>query len=189
MSNTYEDAQVEVGDLLHTIRAAHFGSLHNAKIALLFDTKRRKAGGMIVLAKIASTNDLIRYLTKSEIGLYEGYDYIIVIDRICWDAIDTTDRTRILRHELRHAYFDIDCEEHPYKIVDHDIEDFHREVELNADDPKWRIRLASLTDSIYEQKKEDKAPPTGRRYGRGRKAGKADAPMKGQAELPTKKGE
>ena len=183
MSIRYEDTDGSVADLLHGIRTLHFSALKNAKIAVLFDLKKRKAGGLITLAKIMSPNDLIRHYTKAEADDYEGFDYIIVLDKVCWDNIEEVDRTRTLRHELRHAYFDIDSEDHPYKIADHDVTDFYTEMELNADDPRWRVRLASLADGIYEQQKEDKADNT-RGPGRGRKKQfNADAPHKNQGDM------
>jgi hypothetical protein len=68
--------------------------------------------------------------------------------------VSERDRERILRHELRHTYFDIDTEDNPYRLVDHDITDFYAEIELNKDDPRWGQRCAALTADIYEQMKE-----------------------------------
>jgi hypothetical protein len=100
------------------------------------------------------TNDLLRHLTKDEADAMEGYDYIITIDKTCWDSIIRDDKIRIVRHELRHTYFDIESEDNPYKLLDHSISDFYEEVEFNKDDPRWRERLATVVEDIYEQKKE-----------------------------------
>ena len=113
------------------------------------------SGGHIVLGHIMKTNDLIRHLTKEDASSAEGYDYIITIDKKGWEALDDKDRVRLLRHELRHTYFDIDAEENPYKLIDHSISDFYEEVELNKDDPKWRQRAATMVADIYEQEKEE----------------------------------
>ena len=161
----FEDAPQEAKDLLRNIRTEHFPELRNAKIKLIFDLKRRKAKGQICLARITKANDLIRLLTIDQVDPVEGYDYIISIDRTFWDAVEQADRVRVIRHELRHAYFDIDSDNDPYKIIDHDITDFHAEVDANREDPRWRERCGALVDGIYEQKRDDA------REGRGKKRG------------------
>ncbi|OQC47356.1 MAG: hypothetical protein BWX58_01579 [Deltaproteobacteria bacterium ADurb.Bin026] len=109
---------------------------------------------MLVLARIMKTNDLLRHLTIDEAEAIEGYDYIIALDKTCWENIIRDDKVRILRHELRHAYFDIESEDNPYRLQNHSISDFYEEVEFNKDDPRWRERLAAVVEDIYEQKKE-----------------------------------
>jgi hypothetical protein len=157
MGLRYEEVTEEVMDLLKEVRSEHFPELKNAKIKVLFDLKKRSSGGRITLGRIMKTNDLLRLLTIDRVDPVEGYDYIITLDRICWDMIERADRVRILRHELRHAYFDIDSEENPYKLVDHSILDFYEELDANKDDPRWRERVGSLIEGIYEQKKDDLA--------------------------------
>ena len=154
MGLRYEEVSEKVMDMLKELRAKYFPELRNAKIKALFDLKKRKSGGRLVLARILKTNDLIRHLTKDEVEAIEGYDYIITLDKLCWDSIDDADRTRILRHELRHTLFDIESENDPYKLVSHSISDFYEEVELNKDDPRWRERVGTLVEDIYAQEKE-----------------------------------
>lgn len=154
MGLRYEEVNEEVISLLREVRAEYFPELKNAKIKVLFDIKKRKSGGMLVLARIMKTNDLLRHLTIDEAEAIEGYDYIIALDKTCWENIIRDDKIRIMRHELRHAYFDIESEENPYKLQNHSISDFYEEVEFNKDDPRWRERLATVVEDIYEQKKE-----------------------------------
>lgn len=161
MSVRYEDAP-EVEPLLRQIRSRHFPELVNAEIGVLFDLKKRRSGGMIVMARIIKANDLIRHLSDKFIA--EGYDYIITLDKVCWQNISETDKERLIRHELRHTYFDIDSDSDPYKLIDHEITDFYAEVEMNSDDPRWRERCASLASDIYDQMKE-----TGQKVQRGTK--------------------
>ncbi len=153
MSTRYEDAP-EAEPLLKKVRDKHFPELVNAKILVLFDLKKRGSGGMVTLARIMKANDLIRHLTTDNKGLVEGYDYIITIDKVFWDNTAEFDRERVIRHELRHTFFDIEAADNPYKLLDHDITDFYAEVEMNRDDPRWRERCASLTKDIYDQMKE-----------------------------------
>ena len=154
MGLRYEEVTESVLDMLREVRSQHFPELRNAKVKVLFDLKKRKSGGRIVLGRIMKTNDLIRHLTKDDIEVMEGYDYIITLDKTCWDHIPDEDRIRILRHELRHTFFDIDAENDPYKLLSHSISDFYVEVEMNQNDPRWRERVSTLTEDIYEQEKE-----------------------------------
>ena len=156
MGLRYEEVTEEASRLLDEVLAKHFPELKNAKIILLFDLKKRSSGGRVVLGRIMKTNDLLRHLTKDEAVAIEGYDYIVTLDKQGWDAIGTEDRVRVLRHELRHTYYDIESENNPYKLVDHSITDFYEEVELNKDDPRWRERVATVVADIYEQQKEER---------------------------------
>ena len=156
MGLRYEEVTEEASRLLDEVQTKHFPELKNAKIILLFDLKKRNSGGRVVLGRIMKTNDLLRHLTKDEAVAIEGYDYIVTLDKQGWDAIGTEDRVRVLRHELRHTYYDIESENNPYKLVDHSITDFYEEVELNKDDPRWRERVATVVADIYEQQKEER---------------------------------
>jgi hypothetical protein len=171
MGLRYEEPTEEVKKLLREIQAKHFPELKNAKIITLFDVKKRTSGGRMVLGRIMKTNDLLRHLTKDEAVAMEGYDYIITLDKEGWNAIGDADRVRVLRHELRHAYYDIDSDSNPYRLLDHSITDFYEEVDLNKDDPRWRERVAAVVEDIYEQKKEDRKQEAknkrGKRGGRG----------------------
>jgi hypothetical protein len=155
MGLRYEEVTDDASRLLDEVQAKHFPELKNAKIILLFDLKKRTSGGRVVLGRIMKTNDLLRHLTKDEAGAMEGYDYIVTLDKQGWDAIGYEDRVRVLRHELRHTFYDIESEDNPYKLIDHSITDFYEEVELNKDDPKWRERVATVVADIYEQQKEE----------------------------------
>ncbi len=157
MGLRYDEVNEHVLDLLKEVRSQDFPELKNAKIRVLFDLKKRKSGGMLVLARIIKTNDLMRHLTRQKADVTEGYDYIITLDKKCWDNITDLDRVKILRHELRHAFFDIESEDSPYKLLNHSISDFYEEVEINKNDPRWRERVATLTEDIYEQEKEARA--------------------------------
>ncbi len=156
MGIRYEEVTEEVKKLFGEVQAKYFPELKNAKIITLFDVKKRASGGRVVLGRIMRTNDLLRHLTKDEAVAIEGYDYIITLDKEGWNAIVDADRVRLLRHELRHTHYDIDSESNPYRLLDHSITDFYEEVELNKDDPRWRERVATIVEDIYEQKKEDR---------------------------------
>lgn len=156
MGIRFDEVTEEAIRLLDEVQSKHFPELKNAKIIMLFDLKKRTSGGRVVLGRIMKTNDLLRHLTKNEAVAIEGYDYIITLDKQGWDAIGDDDRVRVLRHELRHTYYDIESENNPYRLMDHSITDFYEEVELNKDDPRWRERVATVVADIYEQQKEDR---------------------------------
>ncbi|MBP1747063.1 MAG: hypothetical protein H6Q54_1678 [Deltaproteobacteria bacterium] len=153
MALRYEDVTDTVMEMFRRVKSQYFPELKNAKIKVLFDLKKRKSGGQVVIGRIVKANDLIRHLTKNG-NAEEGYDFIITLDKKCWDHITDEDRVKILRHEMRHTSYDLESEDNPYKLVDHSILDFYEEVEMNQSDPRWRERVAILTEDIYEQEKE-----------------------------------
>jgi hypothetical protein len=155
MGLRYAEVTADVNRILDEVQTKYFPELRNAKIIMLFDLKKRTSGGRVVLGRIMKTNDLLRHLTKDDSIAIDGVDYIVTLDRQGWDAIQDEDRIRVLRHELRHTYYDIESEDNPYKLIDHSITDFYEEVDLNKDDPRWRERVATLVSDIYEQQKED----------------------------------
>ncbi len=153
MALRYEDVSETVMEMYRKVKSQFFPELKNAKIRVLFDLKKRKSGGRVVVGRIMKSNDLVRHLTKNA-NAEDGYDFIITLDRKCWDHITDEDRVKILRHELRHISFDIESDDNPYKLVNHSILDFYEEVEMNQNDPRWRERVVTLTEDIYEQEKE-----------------------------------
>ncbi len=169
MGIRYEEVTDDVKRMLNEVQAAHFPELKNAKIIILFDCKKRQSGGRVVLGRIMKTNDLLRHLTKDESVAVEGCDYIITLDKKGWDAITDQDRIRLLRHELRHTFYDIESDTNPYRLLDHSISDFYEEVELNKDDPRWRERVATIVQDIYEQEREARRQERNKRNkGRGK---------------------
>src|SRR5512139_2369639 len=121
MGLRYEKVTNDVRRLLDKDLKDYFGELKNAKIMALFDVKKRTSGGQIVMGRIMKTNDLLRHLTRQDASSAEGYDYIITLDKKGWDTLNDKDRIRLLRHELRHTYYDIDAEANPYRLIDHTI--------------------------------------------------------------------
>jgi hypothetical protein len=113
------------------------------------DSKRSKSKGRTVFASIKKANDKEKYFTSSNI-YPDGADYLLFIDDNIFSNIGKEDRVRILRHELRHIYFDSEKDD-PWKVVPHDFEDFVAEVELNKEDPNWSLRISEIAESIYEK--------------------------------------
>jgi hypothetical protein len=134
--------------MVRAVRAEHFPELRNAEILVLFDKKKRMSGGALVLGRIQKSNDLIKKLTDEVVD--EGYDYIMYLDKKMWESSADMDRERVIRHEFRHCFVDLDARGTPYKLIGHTIEDFYEEVELNEDDQRWRIRLGEITYAAYD---------------------------------------
>jgi len=134
--------------MIRAVRAEHFPELRNAEILVLFDKKKRMSGGALVLGRIQKSNDLIKKLTDEVVD--EGYDYIMYLDKKMWEVSAEMDRERVIRHEFRHCFVDLDARGTPYKLLGHTIEDFYEEVELNSDDQRWRMRLGEITYAAYD---------------------------------------
>lgn len=145
----YMEAPENIVDMMNSIKKEYFPQLVNCKIKILMDSKKKMNKGSFVFGRIKSTNELERYLTSSNLD-YEGSDFIMFLDSNLFDNITNEDKIRIIRHELRHIFFDSEAK-NPYKIIDHDINDFKIEVELNREDPDWDLRVASIADAIYNK--------------------------------------
>jgi len=139
-------------NILRTVRETHFPELAGCNIKIIFDTKKRMTGGKIVLGSIQKPNELTRFFMIDEAGTDEGFDYVIRLDKKCWDLMNLEDKKRLMRHECRHTDVDFDSTT-PYKLRGHTIEDFYSEVALNEDDPRWAERAAASTVSAYEQER------------------------------------
>jgi hypothetical protein len=150
MATRFEDVPDHVVKMVNDIRKGSFPELSGAKIKVLYDTKKRTSGGKLVLGRMQKTNDLLRHLTVDEANTEDGYDYIMYLCKAAFENIDDIDQVRIIRHELQHCNVDLDSNTNPYRIRDHELNDFYDEVEYNAVDPRWAERCATVAESIYE---------------------------------------
>lgn len=147
----FEDAPEWVRSMVERVRTTWFPELANAKIKTLFDLKKRKSRGSYILARIQQASPVMRHLTVDEARSETGFDYFLYLDKMVFESVEEEDRIRIIRHELRHVFYDLESKTNPYKLVGHEVEDFYAEMELNKDDPKWRQRCAAVADSLYER--------------------------------------
>jgi hypothetical protein len=150
----YEDVPEIIYEMYEKLKAHHFPYLANAKILFLINKKKMVRNGNVVLGKMVKPSALVKYLSRNE-APEDGYDYIMLLDNILIRHCEETDIERVLRHELRHAFFDSDSK-NPYKLIDHDFSDFYDEVELNKDDQLWANRVSKIVSLIYEQEKHQK---------------------------------
>lgn len=147
----YEDAPPEVIELVEGVRDSVFPELRRAKIKVLFDLKGRRSRGQFILGRIQAASQVVRYLTRQEARSEKGFDYILYLDKQVFQAIERADQIRLIRHELRHCFFDPEARANPYKLVGHEVEDFLAEIEYNQNDAQWRQRLAAIAASLYDQ--------------------------------------
>jgi hypothetical protein len=147
----YEDCKQDAYDILDKEIMVHFPELDNVKFKCVFDSKAKKKGGRYVIAQIKKVNDLVEFLAS------DNFNYLILIDKNIWEAIeDEKDKYRIIRHELHHVMIDNEAM-NPYKLKDHDIEDFISMVEdeVQNGDPRWAQRIAVIAESIYDKENEE----------------------------------
>ena len=150
----YEDVPEIIYEMYDRLKSQHFPYLANAKILFLINKKKMVKRGSIVLGKIVKPSDLVRYLSRNE-APEDGYDFIMLLDGKLIMHCEEIDIERVLRHELRHIFYDSDSN-NPYKLIDHDFSDFYDEVELNKDDPTWANRVSKTISLIYHQEKDQK---------------------------------
>ena len=145
----YDEVPNNLYEMYESLKGKYFPHLARAQVLLLAHKKPMKTKGNLALAKIIKPTDLIKYLSREEAPA-EGYDYIILFDAKLLLHCEDSDIERVLRHELRHTFYDSDSKT-PYQIVDHDFSDFYDEVELNKDDPGWAKRLSATVSLIHHQ--------------------------------------
>lgn len=149
----YYEADENVYNLLDEVINERFPNLRQAFVKVLIDSKPKidKLTQRMTFASIKSANDVEKFLSKSGHHL-AGVDYIIFINELVWELSSSTDKKRLISHELRHAFMD---DKGNFKIIKHDIEDFYAEVKLNEDDPMWAQALSTIAIAKYDQLKEE----------------------------------
>ena len=115
---------------------------------------KKTSGGHMVLGTMNKATPRENYLTSTDTG-DDGVNYIMMLDGNVFPSLDVEDQKRLIRHELNHAYIDLEAKD-PYKVIGHEIEDFFKEVEYNKDEPRWKDRVFSIADQIYEDMEEQK---------------------------------
>ncbi len=156
----YDHVPDHILEMCEKIRSQHFPYLVNAKILFLVNKNKMVRKGNTVLGKMVKPSALIKFLSRNE-APEDGYDYIMLLDSKLLGHCEDTDIERVIRHELRHTFFDSDSINNPYKLVDHDFSDFYDEVDLNKDDPTWVKRVSQTVSLMYDQEKDQKAAGPG----------------------------
>jgi hypothetical protein len=146
----FTDVDDSVVEVFLAVLEERFPNLAQLKIKLIFDTKRRVKDGEIVLASAELASEKIKFFSKDDVAI-DGYDVVIIFDQKAWELSNSVDRKRVVSHELRHIFID---EQDKIKLTPHDVSDFRMEQKINADDPDWKFKLATLVNDVYEQEKE-----------------------------------
>jgi hypothetical protein len=133
-----------------------FPTIVNARIKMLYNMSKKTSGGMLIMGQMVKATPILNYLTSSDDGADDGYNYIMFLDGNVFPSLDTADQKRVIRHELNHIFIDLDAT-NPYKVVGHEVEDFFKEIEYNKDEPKWKDRVFAIAEQVYEQIEEAKA--------------------------------
>src|SRR6056297_451130 len=150
----FEDVPENVEQMMDDIIKDSFPTLLNAKIKMLFLMNKKTSGGHMVLGTMNKATPRENYLTSTDTG-DDGVNYIMMLDGNVFPSLDVEDQKRLIRHELNHAYIDLEAKD-PYKVIGHEIENFFKEVEYNKDEPRWKDRVFSIADQIYEDMEEQK---------------------------------
>ena len=146
----FDEVNDDVVEVFLEVVEERFPAFGQLKFKLIFDTKRRIKQGEIILASVEVASEKIKFFSKDDVAV-DGYDLVIILDKKAWELANNSDRKRIMSHELRHVLID---EQGKIKLIPHDVSDFRIEQKLNADDPDWKFKMATLVNDIYEQEKE-----------------------------------
>lgn len=121
----------EVYPLLADLRVKHKPELEEAKIALAWRHGwKRNKDGQLILGKCKKVSDLDKQ--------FQGFDFIIILNKESWAELDDSQRKALLHHELCHAAVALDPNGNPkkdargrqmFRVKKHDIEEFGEIVE------------------------------------------------------------
>lgn len=153
MAKRYEDAPDHILKTVDEIRDNDFPHLDGANMKVVIDTKKRVTKGRTTLGRMKKANAVEKYLSEDSNGI--EIDYVMFLDRMLVEHCDEEDIRRVISHELQHCDYNSESED-PFKIRDHEIQDFFDEIEKNRDDPRWSERAAAVISAAYEQEKEAK---------------------------------
>lgn len=107
--------------------------LNEARIALAWRKEwKEDKDGLLVLGKCKKTSDLEKEL--------HPFDFIVLLNREMWEALDEEQRLALVDHELCHAQVTLDGTEAKrddrgrivYRVRKHDVEEFREVVERHG---------------------------------------------------------
>ena len=150
MSRYLECDEGLVQVFLDTIESDYPG-LAFLNFKLVYDTKKRIKKGKIVLADIELASAKLKFFSVDDQAV-EGYDYVVFVDRLCWEYANEVQRKRLISRQLANVFVD---DKGKPKLVNFDIEDFYTEIQKNTEDPEWFLDLSQLTGDLYEQQADN----------------------------------
>ncbi|MCK5016880.1 MAG: hypothetical protein KAS32_07385, partial [Candidatus Peribacteraceae bacterium] len=93
----FEDVPSQTERFVEDVVSANFPNLEGALIKVMYDLKKRKAGGRYIFGRIKKTNDELKAFVMTDGGA--PYDYIMYLDKLLWEAMDEKDKERLVFHE------------------------------------------------------------------------------------------
>ena len=142
----YEDAPNYVTRIVKQQIKKHFPVLQEFNVKVVLDTKGMKSKGRRIFGKLKKADDLNRFLTQSEETAFQGYHFIMILDKVLVTTQPKSDTKRVTFHELNHGGMD---DKGKPVIIDHDFEGFYIEIDYNDDDPRWKERLSTQLAQAY----------------------------------------
>lgn len=142
----YESAPKSVTRLTRQMIKSHFPVMENFSTKIVLDNKGMKSKGRRIFGKLKKADDLSKFLTKAEENAFEGYTFIMILDKKMTENISKSDLKRVIFHELSHG--GMDDNGNP-TILDHDFMGFYAELDYNSDDPKWNERIGLQLAQAY----------------------------------------
>lgn len=113
---------------------------------------------IVIVDPIINKKTIARIRTAGpHVKLFDDYDFIIEISNEHYIKFDNEVKKIILEHELCHAVGEFNTAgEVKYKIVDHDIKDFHNVVKKYGVD--WLESLKEIAIESEVERRQDKNP-------------------------------
>jgi len=139
----YEDAPKSVIRVVKQMIKNEFPVMREFNTKVILDTKGMKSKGKRLFGKLRKADDLNKFLSKAEENSFEGYTFVMILDKELVEAAPKSDLKRVVFHELNHGGMD---EKGKPILIDHDFEGFYVELDYNNDDPSWKERLAALLE-------------------------------------------
>lgn len=135
MATEWEQADQPLIALADRVIREYRPQLVNARIGFLFRSEPGKSQGKSVIGKAQKVS--------SQMEILLDLDFIIWISKPDWLAFDTDGRTALLHHELCHCEEDTETDE--WKIVAHDMEEFHAVIRAHG---LWQPALVVAAQAI-----------------------------------------
>lgn len=137
---------VEAKDIATSLINRHptkFGELATAQVLFLTIIGGIRMKGERKAGKMEKITGQKKFLSRSDENGNEGWDYVMTLCAEVWGRADDKLKERIVFHELRHAMREEkDDGTSVWKIIGHEIETFHDEVEIYGSG-------RDLTDILY----------------------------------------
>lgn len=148
MSDYFEASDVQ--DVVTELIGLHEPHLRPAHIRCLFSLEEKKVKGKAVYAWTKKVDAVGQYLSgtpredRQDVDEHDGIDFVLLVDWTKWDALDESERRRVVHHELMR----MDGEPGEWKLVEYDFAGFRAELRLYG---PWRNELKGMANTLKQQ--------------------------------------